>query len=66
MNACGEVVFSNVQCIAVCCSVLQCVAVYFNVVRCVAVCCSVLQQFSEVDTHVNKDLCKRKRGLYII
>ena len=26
-TTCEEVVFSNVQCVAVCCSVLQCVAV---------------------------------------
>ena len=39
------------QCVAVCCSVLQCVAVrfevdlmcYCSVMQCVAVCCSVLQ-----------------------
>ena len=30
------------QCVLVCCSVLQCVAVY-SVLQCVAVCCSVLQ-----------------------
>jgi len=29
--------------IAVCCSVLQCVAMCCNVLQCVAVCCSVLQ-----------------------
>jgi len=29
--------------VAVCCSVLQCVAVWYRVVQCVAVCCSVLQ-----------------------
>ena len=29
--------------LAVCCSLLQCVAVWCSVVQCVAVCCSVLQ-----------------------
>jgi len=33
----------NIQCVAVCCSVLQYVAVHCNVLQCVAVCCSVLQ-----------------------
>jgi len=32
-----------VQCVAVCCSVLQYVAVCCSVLQCVAVCCSVLQ-----------------------
>ena len=32
---------SVLQCMAVCCSVLQCVAVYGGVLQCVAVCCSV-------------------------
>jgi len=39
-------VCSELQCVAVCCSVLQCVAVYIDVcseLQCVAVCCSVLQ-----------------------
>jgi len=46
-------VVSQVQCVAVCCSVLQrgavccsvlqCVAVCWSVLQCVAVCCSVLQ-----------------------
>jgi len=31
------------QCITVCCSVLQCVAVYYSVLQCIPVCCSVLQ-----------------------
>jgi len=38
---------SVLQCVAVCCSVLQCVAVecmyLLSVLQCVAVCCSVLQ-----------------------
>ena len=34
---------TDVQCVAVCCSVLQCAAVCFSVLQCVAVCCSVLQ-----------------------
>ena len=32
---------SVLQCVAVCCSVSQCVAVYRSVLQCVAVCCSV-------------------------
>ena len=39
MAVCGSVL----QCVAVCCSVLQCVAVCCNVLQCVAACCSVLQ-----------------------
>jgi len=31
------------QCVAVCCSVLQRVAVCYRVLQCVGVCCSVLQ-----------------------
>ena len=31
------------QCITVCCSVLQCAAVYYSVLQCITVCCSVLQ-----------------------
>ena len=31
------------QCVAVCCSVVQCGAVWCSVLQCVAVCCSVLQ-----------------------
>ena len=34
---------SVLQCVAECCSVLQSVAVYCSVLQCVAVCCSVLQ-----------------------
>jgi len=34
---------SQIECIAVCCSVLQCVAVCCSVLQCVAVCYSVLQ-----------------------
>ena len=34
---------SVLQCVAVCCSVLQCVAVCSSVMQCVAVCCSVMQ-----------------------
>ena len=32
----------TVQCVAVCCSVLQSVAVFCSVLQCVAVCCFVL------------------------
>ena len=34
---------SVLQCVALCCSVLRCVAVCCSVLQCVAVCCSVLQ-----------------------
>ena len=34
----------EVQCVAVCCSVLQRVVVCCSVLQCVAVCCSVLQR----------------------
>ena len=43
---CVAVCYSVLQCVEVCCSVLQCVAVYRRVLPCVAVCCricSVLQ-----------------------
>ena len=43
--ACVAVCCSVLQCVAVCCSVLQCaacVAVCCSVLQCVAVCCSVL------------------------
>jgi len=33
---------SELQCVAMCCSVLQCAAVCCSVLQCVAVCCSVL------------------------
>ena len=33
----------GLQCIAVCCFVLQCIAVYCSVLQCIAVCCFVLQ-----------------------
>jgi len=47
----------RLQCVAVCCSVLQCVAVWFevdlmcscSVLQCVAVCCSVLQYVAVCD-----------------
>jgi len=34
---------SVLQCVALCCSVLQCGTMYCSVLQCVAVCCSVLQ-----------------------
>jgi len=42
---------SQIECIAVCCSVLQCVAVCCSVLQCVAVCCSVLQCVAVCCTH---------------
>jgi len=43
-NWCPVAVRCNVwQCVAMCCSVLQCVAVRYNVLQCVATCCSALQ-----------------------
>ena len=41
--ACAYISNYTSQCVAVCCSVLQCVAVGGNVWQFVAVCCSVLQ-----------------------
>ena len=42
---CVAMCCSVLQCAAaVCCSVLQCVAVCCNVLQCAAMCCSVLQQ----------------------
>ena len=32
------------QCVAVCCSVLQFVVVYYSALQCTAACCSVLQR----------------------
>ena len=43
MLQCVAVCCSMVQRAAVCCSVLQCVAVFCSVLQCVAVCCNVLQ-----------------------
>jgi len=40
---CGAVCCSVLQCVAVCCSVLQCVAVCCCMLQCVAVCCCMLQ-----------------------
>ena len=40
---CVAVCCSLLQFVAVCCSVLQCVAVCCSVLQCIAVCCSVLQ-----------------------
>jgi len=40
---CVAVCCNVLQYVAVCCSVLQCVAVCCSVLQCVAVCCSVLQ-----------------------
>ena len=34
------------QCVAVCCSILQYFAVFYSVLQCVAVCCRVLQCFT--------------------
>ena len=43
MLQCVAVCCSVLQGVAVCCSVLRCVAVCCNVLQCVAVCCSELQ-----------------------
>jgi len=40
---CCSVLQCALQCVAVCCNVLQCVAVCCSVLQCVAVCCSVRQ-----------------------
>ena len=47
---CVAVRCSVVQCVAVCCSVLQCVAVCCSVLQCVAVCCNVLQCVAVCDS----------------
>jgi len=43
---------SELQCVAVCCSVLQCGVVCCSVLQCAAVCCSVLQCEIKVPTKV--------------
>ena len=40
------------ECVAVCCSALQCVAVRYRVLQCVTVCCSVLQCVSNMSENV--------------
>ena len=39
---------SVLQCVAVCCSVLQCVAVCCSVLQCAAVCCSVFRKDNSI------------------
>jgi len=40
---CVAVCWSVLQCVGVCCSVLQCIAACCSVLQCIAACCSVLQ-----------------------
>ena len=46
------------QCVAVCCSVLQCVAVR-DVLQCVAACCSASQVCSELQCEHGQLVCMR-------
>ena len=50
------------MCVAVCCSVLQCVAVYYVAVCCSALCCSVLQCVA-VRWH-EEDFCSPRSRAY--
>ena len=52
---------SLLQCIAMCCSVLQCVAVCCSALQCVAVCCSVLQK-TPICTHATE----KKRSVFLL